>query len=80
MSLSILYPSATDYIRTINDNLVDNAMGKRSGFVLLPSLYQRAYALCYETGELPLTTNVLAPKESVTAARKATVNTQTAGR
>ncbi len=80
MTQKILFPSAIDYIRLVNDNIVDNALGKRSSFVILPSLYQRAYALCYETVEVEVTSDVLAPNESVTAARKDVVNTKTATR
>lgn len=74
MTDKILYPSAIDMVRTINDNLIDNALGKRSSFVLMPSLYQRAYMLCYETGELPLTIDVLAPDERATSARSQVVD------
>jgi len=80
MAQNVIYASAIDYVRIVNDNIVDNALGKRSSFVLIPSLYHRAYALCYETSELPLTTDVLAPDESVTKARAAIVNIITATR
>lgn len=74
MADKILYANAVDYVRVINDNIVDNALGRRSSFVLMPSLYQRAYALVHETGEVPLTENFVAPHESTSTARKAKVN------
>ena len=77
MSDKILYPSAIDMVRTINDNLIDNALGRRSSFAVMPSLYQRAYSLCYETGELPVTLNVLAPDEKATSLRGQTVTVVT---
>lgn len=80
MTDKILFPSAIDMVRTINDNLIDNALGKRSGFVLVPSLYQRAYMLCHETGELPLTVDVLAPDEEATSARGQVVDIVTGTR
>jgi len=80
MTNSLIFASAIDYVRIINDNIVDNALGKRDSFILLPSLYQRAFAICYETTELPLTTNVLAPNEALRRTRASTVNTRTAAR
>jgi len=77
MADSILYPSAIDMVRVINDNLIDNALGKRNSFVLMPSLYQRAYMLCHETGALPVITDILAPDEKATSARAQTVNITT---
>jgi hypothetical protein len=74
MADKLLFPNAIDYIRTINNNLVDNALGRRSGFLLLPSLYQRAYAVVHETGELPLTENLVAPDESITKDSQNQVN------
>lgn len=66
MTTKILYPSAIDMVRMINDNLVDNALGNRVSYAVFPSLYQRAYMLCYETGELPVTGDIVAPDEKVT--------------
>jgi hypothetical protein len=74
MKTQILYPNAIDYIRLINKNAVDNALGGRSAFVLLPSLYQRAFILTHETGELPLTSDFVAPDETTTTERKNQVN------
>jgi hypothetical protein len=74
MTTKILFPSAIDYIRTINHNLVDNALGGRTSFVLLPNLYERAYALTYETSELLLLEDYEAPDESITKSRQAGVN------
>ena len=73
MPKSILFPNAIDFVRTINDNAVDNALGGRSAFLLLPSLYARAYAIVHEMGEYPLETDIIAPDESVTKQRVAQV-------
>lgn len=70
MADKILMPNAIDYVRLVNDNAVDNALGGRSAFVMLPSLYERAYTLAYETGELPLYNRLEAPEETVTAERR----------
>lgn len=75
----ILYPSAIEYVQVINANIVDNALGGRSSHVLLPSLYQRAYMLVHQTGEVPLRTRIRAPDESVTAARDKQVKILTSG-
>lgn len=80
MTTKILFPSAIDYIRLINHNLVDNALGGRSSFVLLPNLYERAYALVYETAELLVLEDFEAPDESVTKSRAAQVNIITSTR
>lgn len=61
----VIFPSAIELIRTINNNTVDNLLGGRDAFLTLPSLYQLAYSTVYETGELPLNENILAPDESV---------------
>lgn len=74
MTLKILFPNAVDYIRAINHNIVDNALGGRSSFLLMPSLYQRAYLLTHETGEVTLTEDFVAPEESITSARQSRVN------
>lgn len=74
MTTKILFPSAVDYIRTINHNLVDNALGGRSAFVILPNLYDRAYALVNETSEVLVLEDYEAPDETVTQVRKAVVN------
>ena len=60
-----IFPSSIDYIRLINNNIVDNALARRASYVLLPSLYQRAYAIVYETGEIRVQENILAPDESI---------------
>jgi hypothetical protein len=74
MADRIVYPSAVDYVRLVNENAVDNALGRRTSFLLLPSLYQRAFAIVHETGEVPVTENILAPDESVSRERKARIN------
>lgn len=74
MSTRIIFPNAIDYLRTINHNLVDNALGGRKSFILLPSLYQMAYMITHETGELPVHEDFIAPDEDVTASRQAQVN------
>lgn len=66
MADRILYPNATEYFRTIHHNLISNAFMRRKSFVMLPSLYQRAYILTHQTGELPVTENFVAPDESLT--------------
>ena len=74
MADRVLFPNAIDFIRVINDNVVDNALGRRNSFLLLPSLYQRAFILTRETGELPYTLNFIAPDESTTISRNAGIN------
>ena len=74
MADKILFPNAIDTIRLINSNIVDNALGRRSAYLLLPSLYERAYALVHETGEYPLNEDIIAPDESTTVARESIIN------
>lgn len=69
-----LFPNAIDYVRVINDNIVDNALGRRDAFLLLPSLYQRAYILAHETGEMRVADDYVAPDESIIKGRKQQVN------
>lgn len=73
MADRILFPNAIDHIRMINSNLVDNALAERSSFVIVPSLYQYAYMLTHETGELPIIDRFVAPDESATQGRDNTV-------
>ena len=68
MADRILYPNTIDHLRYINHNLVDNAFRGRTSFVLMPSLYQYAYMLTYETGELPIREQFAAPDETATSA------------
>jgi len=63
MADRILYPNAVDYFRVVHHNLVSNALARRKSFVLLPTLYSRAYIVTHETGELPITENIVAPDE-----------------
>ena len=65
MSTKFLFPSAVDVIRLINNNIVDNLLVRRSSYVQLPSLYQFAYDIVYETGELPIEDWLPAPDESI---------------
>ena len=65
MSTKFLFPSAVDAVRLINNNIVDNLLVRRSSYVQLPSLYQFAYAIVYETGELPVQDDLIAPDESI---------------
>ena len=58
-----VFANAIDYIMEMNDNIITNARNGRSAFIALPSLYQRAYLLVNETGEVPVTTGVEAPTE-----------------
>jgi len=74
MADRVLFPNAIDFVRIINDNIVDNALGRRSSFLLLPSLYQRAFILTRETGELPFTGDFIAPDESTTTSRRSIIN------
>jgi hypothetical protein len=71
--MKIIFPNAIDFLRTINDNAVDNALGGRSAYLLLPSLYERAYAIVHETGEYPIHTDIIAPDESVSSQKAARV-------
>lgn len=66
MADKVLFPSAIDFIREINDNIVSNMLADRKAYLILPSIYERAYAIVYETGEVPLIKNVVAPDESLT--------------
>lgn len=75
----ILFPTAIEYIQEINANAVDNALGGRSSFLLMPSLYQRAYMLVHQTGEIPIRTRFLAPDESTSRSRNNQVNILTSG-
>jgi hypothetical protein len=74
MANRVLYANAIDFVRTINDNLIDNALGARTSYAAMPSLYQRAYILCHETGELPVTGDILAPDESLSTQRTSNIN------
>jgi hypothetical protein len=78
MADQVLFANAIDYVRIINDNIIDNRLARRSSYLLLPSLYQRAYAIVHETGEVPFTGDIIAPDESTTTARQAQVNIITA--
>lgn len=69
MTNKIIFPNAIDFVRVINDNHVSNFLGGRSSYLLLPSIYQRAYAIVHETGEYPLTENIVAPDESTSVNR-----------
>lgn len=66
MSKKVLFPNAIDYVQEINDNVVENLLAGRNAFVLLPSLYELAYAVVYETGEIPTRKRVRAPDETAT--------------
>ena len=78
MADKVIFPNAIDHIRMINSNLVNNALAERSSFVIVPSLYQYAYMMTYETGELPIIDNFVAPDESATQGRENTVRIITA--
>ena len=67
MSDKVEFPSAIHMVRVINDNIVNNLLVKRTAYVQAGSLYHRAYAIVYETGETELIRNVLAPDESTSA-------------
>lgn len=60
----LIYPSAIDVVRLVNTNAVTNARSGREGFANLPDLYNLAYAICYETGEIPVAV-IFAPAESI---------------
>jgi len=61
MEIKILYPSAIDMVRLLNTSIVDAARKNTISFILMPTLYQRAYMLTYETGELPVVSGMEAP-------------------
>ena len=65
MADRIIYANAIEYCQLVHHNLVSNALVRRTSFVILPSLYQRAYLLNYETGEIPINENFVAPDESL---------------
>lgn len=69
MADKIIFPNAIDFVRVVNDNTTNNFLGGRSAFVMLPTLYQRAHAIVHETGEYPLTENIVAPDESTSKNR-----------
>ena len=60
-----VFAHAKDYILELNDNIITNALRGRDSFTALPSLYQRAYIIVNETGEVPVSTGVTAPAEGV---------------
>jgi len=64
MSDRILYPNAIDYFRIVHHNMVSNAFARKSSYVLLPSIYNRAYIVVHQTGELPVTEDFVAPDEA----------------
>lgn len=67
MAEKVLFPSAIDYIREINNNIIDNALGGRSAFVKLPSLYNKAYIVAHETGAVRLRNDLKAPNERLSS-------------
>lgn len=67
-----LLPSAVDYVRTINDNAIDNLLAGQSSFAQLPTLYQRAYCLVHGTGAVRVRAGFNAP-EAVTPEPRVTV-------
>lgn len=66
MRQRIIFPAVVDYVRMINENIIDNLRAGRTSFVMLPSLYERAFAIVYETTEIAVLENFVAPDESVT--------------
>lgn len=62
MAVRYLLPSAVDYLRTINDNAIDNLLAAQPSYAALPSLYQRAYAVVHETGALRVRERFAAPQ------------------
>lgn len=64
MASKIQFPSAIHTIQMINTNIVENMLAGRVSFVNVPSLYERAYAIVYETGEIPISENIIAPDET----------------
>lgn len=64
MADKIQFPSAIHTIRMINDNIVSNLLVRRVAFIQEASSYNRAYALVHETGERPITENIVAPDEA----------------
>lgn len=65
MSNKIQFPSAIHAIQMINTNIVENMLAGRVSFINVPSLYEQAYTLVYETGEIPITENIVAPDETI---------------
>ena len=53
-------------VRLLNNEIVDARRKNKVSFILMPTLYQRAYMLAYETGELPIVTGIPAPAEAKT--------------
>jgi hypothetical protein len=53
-------------VRLINTEVVKARRGNKVSFILMPNLYQRAYMLAHETGEMPIVTGIEAPPESAT--------------
>lgn len=75
MADKVMFPNAIDYVREVNENVVNNLLGGRTAFVLLPTLYERAYALVYETGEVPMIKNIVAPDERTKTQRGVQITT-----
>ena len=69
MANTVLFANAVDYVRVINTNAVDNLLAKRQGYVKMPSLYQRAYILVHETGEVSTMARFRAPDEATPVAK-----------
>lgn len=69
MSAAILFPSAIDTVRVINDNAVDNLLAAQPSYARMPSLYQRAYWLVHETGPLRVDVGLEAPAVSADTPR-----------
>jgi len=67
MRQKVIFPSAINYIRIINSNILDNLRAGRTSFVNMPNIYSRAYSLINETGEVTLIENVIAPDESTSS-------------
>jgi hypothetical protein len=64
MADKIQFPSAIHSIQMINTNIVNNLLAGRVSFINVPSLYERAYTIVYETGEIPVSENIAAPDET----------------
>jgi len=50
----LIVPTPETLLRVANTNIIDNLRRRQDANINLPSLYQRAYAVAYNTGEFPV--------------------------
>jgi hypothetical protein len=53
-SRQLTMPTPRTFLRLANDNIMNNLRRRRDANLALPSLYKLAYAVVYNTGEIPV--------------------------